>query len=104
VEQLSLFVIGDEDTVLGFRLAGLPGVVATSADQARAALQDALRRPDLKIVILTERLAWQIREEVDRHLMRVHWPLIIEVPDREGPAPERRSVHDLVRAAIGFKI
>jgi len=49
------WVVGDDTTVAGFRLAGLQGRVAASDTDARAALDD-LRARGAALVLLTEQL------------------------------------------------
>ena len=65
---MSVHVLGDEDTVLGFRLAGIRGTVAEPgeglAEQFRALVTDERS----KVVLITERLAVGIRPLV---IMRV---------------------------------
>ena len=96
--------IGDEDTVLGFSLAGVDGKVVKNPDEAREVLKGALSDPDIGIIIISERIAWEIREEVDRYIYTHSFPLIIEVPDRNGPVEWRKSIREMVRAAVGMSL
>lgn len=98
---MKFFVIGDEETVLGFRLAGIEGRVAQSPDEAREALEEAYRMENLGVIVLPERIAATVREEVDRLVYKTTFPLLIEIPDRLGPLDGRRSIKDLIREAVG---
>lgn len=98
---MKFFVIGDKDTVLGFRLAGVHGEVVDSADAARASLKKAFEQQDIGIVIIPERIAQSIRYDVDQYMYKTTFPLIIEVPDREGPL-EAASIRDVIRSAVGI--
>ena len=60
------FVIGDESTVSGFGLAGVDGKVVETVDEARDALKKAFASPDIGIVIIPERLAAGMREDVEK--------------------------------------
>ena len=97
-------VIGDEDTVLGFRFAGIRGQVAETAEAARAALGEACDRRDVGIVIITDVIADQIREEVNRIRFSLALPLVVEVPGPGGPSPERRDLLELIHEAVGVKV
>jgi len=108
---VSIHVLGDEDTVLGFRLAGINGTVAEPgegiAEQFRALVAEAPapgseRRA--QIVLITERLAAAIRPLVDTYRMRGTFPIVVEIPDADGPVLGRRSISDLIREAIGFNV
>jgi V/A-type H+-transporting ATPase subunit F len=97
-------IIGDEDTVLGFGVVGISGKVATNAEEAQRAFQDLLHDKETSIIIMTERVADMMRSIVDRYLFTESFPLIVEIPDRHGPAPDRPGIKEMVNAAIGLKI
>lgn len=98
------FVIGDENTVLGFGIAGVDGQVVQSREQAQRAFEQILKDSSIGIVIITERIADLIRPTVERYTFAEQFPLIVEIPDREGPKPDRPGIRELVTAAIGIKI
>lgn len=101
---MKFYVIGDKDTVLGFRLAGIPGEVTDSPESAKEALKTAFEKDDIGIIIIPERVAQTIRSEVDRYIYSTTFPLIIEIPDREGPLQDGASVREMIRAAVGIHI
>ena len=98
------FVIGDEDTVLGFSLVGTQGLSAANAEQARAALAKALENHEYGIIIITQDIADMIRSEVDRYVFTETFPLIVEIPDRHGSLPDRPGIKEMVNTAIGLKL
>jgi V/A-type H+-transporting ATPase subunit F len=97
-------IIGDEDTVLGFGVVGVSGRVATNAEEAQRAFEATLEDKEVCIVIMTEAVADMMRTVVDRYLFRESFPLIVEIPDRQGPKPNRPGIREMVNAAIGIKI
>lgn len=97
-------IIGDEDTVLGFSLAGVTGTIVRQAEQAHAAFRETLGNKEIAIIIMTEKTAGMIREEVDNYIFNADFPLIVEIPDREGPLPDRPSLRDTVNHAIGLNL
>lgn len=101
---MKFYIIGDEETVLGFKLAGVEGEVTRTEEETRQALERAFQMEDLGVIIIPERVAATVRKEVDRYLYKTTFPLIIEIPDRLGPMEGRGSVRDLVRAAVGVKL
>jgi V/A-type H+-transporting ATPase subunit F len=96
--------IGDEDTVLGFQLVGVAGRIATTGEEAQVAFDEAIKRPSVGIIIITERVAESIRATVDRYTFTEDFPLIVEIPDRKGKLPERPTLRDLVNDAIGVSL
>jgi len=101
---LKFTVIGDEDTVLGFRLAGIEGEVVRTPEETKECLERAFQKEGMGIVIIPERVASSVRQTVDRYVYKTTFPLIIEIPDRLGPMEGRGSVRDLIRAAVGVRL
>jgi len=102
---MKFFLVGDKETVLGFSLAGVEGVVAESDAEVLAALRKAARRSDIGICLITEKLAERVRPFLDKMLLRKKGcALILEIPDRLGHVPQRRSVEDFALSALGIKL
>ena len=99
------YVIGDADMVTGFRLVGVEGVETTSVDDAGKALEKALARNDLAIVIISEEYSAepQLHERIDKVRRERREPLIVEIPGSKGKPSETR-VSDLVSKALGVRI
>ena len=97
------FIIGDEDAVLGFGLVGVEGTVAGSVAQAREAFSEAIEQSDIGIIIITERAADLIRPQVDQFIFTRNFPLILEIPDRQGPLAGKPGIREMVNQAIGIK-
>lgn len=100
---MKFFCIADADTVRGFRLAGIAGQVVTTAGEAAAALAGAVARPDCGLIILTERVAVDIRQQVDAIRLEQDLPLMVEIPGPEGPLPGHKSLRQLVQEAVGIR-
>ena len=101
---MQFYVIADENTVTGFRLVGLDGEAVDSPEGAREALAKAFESRDIGIVIITERIAETVREEIEQYTFGQAFPLIIEGPDRQGPLEGRQSIREMVNAAVGVKV
>lgn len=100
---MNYFVIGDEDTVLGFSLVGTRGMVAANQSEAQSAIQKALEHKEYGIIIITQDVANMIRPTVDRYLFSETFPLIVEIPNRltQGKSKDLRA---LVNEAIGVAL
>jgi V/A-type H+-transporting ATPase subunit F len=97
-------IIGDEDTVLGFGIVGVPGKVVTDSEQAQRAFEAFLQDKETGVIIITERIADMIRPIVDKYLFTVSFPLVVEIPDRNGTKPDRPGIKEMVNSAIGIKL
>ena len=56
------------------------------------------------VIVMPERIAQFVRPEVDRHVVKAAFPLIVEIPDIQGPMEGRKSVKDMIRAAVGVQV
>ena len=98
-------VIGDADTVVGFRLAGLTKTSVSSDTQTtRRALTGYARDQDVSLVIITERLAEQIRDTIEE-ISTNPYPVIVEIPDKRGRLEDKENpLRRLVKRAIGVEL
>lgn len=96
-------IIGDADTVLGYRFAGVSGTVVENAEQARAALKRALAE-HRGILLITEAIEEALSEEVTAHRLRAAAPFLTVVEDIWGKRGKRRSLQDVIYEAIGIRL
>jgi len=101
---MQYFVIGDEDTVLGFGMVGVDGKTVSTKQEAEDAFNIAIKNGNIGIIIITERVAELIRHLVDRYIFTENFPLIVEVPDRNGPISGKPGIREMVNIAIGIKL
>ena len=99
-----MMVVGHRDAVLGFSLAGVPGLIATTAQEVDQALDDVLAIPDVGIVLVTDDVGSLIEGRMDQLRLRGTVPLFIEIPGPVGVRPDRPSLSEIIRRAIGIRI
>ena len=76
--------IGDADTALGFRLAGVPGDIVTTREDALEAFSQALSDRNLVVLVMTEQVAQLISEQVTAHKLTASKPYVATVEDVWG--------------------
>lgn len=101
---MNYYVIGDEDTVLGFNYVGIPGRVVESAAEATEVFDQACADPGIGIVIVNESVARSIRERINEVRFRAVQPVVVEIPGPGGPDPDRSSLMKLIQEAVGIKL
>jgi V/A-type H+/Na+-transporting ATPase subunit F len=101
---VKFYCIADEDTVLGFRLAGIEAQAVLTAEEAQAAINEVAVRPDCGVLILTEKVAAWIRPEAEIIRLEQDRPLIVVIPGPEGPMSGRKSLRELVQEAVGVSV
>lgn len=100
---MKLYCIGDELTVRAFRLAGIDGAVVSTPAEAPAALNTALTEPDHALVILTSAVAEGITAQIEQIRLTRDRPLVVQIPELEGPLPEI-VLGGLVQAVAGVRV
>jgi V/A-type H+-transporting ATPase subunit F len=98
-------VIGDRDTVTGFRLVGVSECATPkSADETREFLYDFFRDPSMGLIIITEPLAEEVEDTIVE-LSQAPIPVILLISDRTGSTGTYETVlKELIRRAVGIEI
>lgn len=97
------FVLGDDDTVLGFRYAGVDGKAVHTAEQARDTLADQMQLGQAGVILVTDRVASMISDQFSELRFKSRLPLVVQIPGAAGPAPDRQDLLRLIREAMGIK-
>lgn len=100
---MSIFVIGDQNTVLGFALVGVEGEVVESVAEARAALERTLAQGDHQIVLMTRQWTGQMQPELDQLKLTTLEPVIVEIPGSRE-APPAQSLRQSIEKTIGIRL
>ena len=96
-------VMGEQDSVLGFKALGLDVCPVSDAEEGRAALH-RMAKENYAIIYMTEQLASQIPGEVARYKDALT-PAIILIPGKEGSLGiGMANVTSAVERAVGADI
>lgn len=96
-------VLGDRDSVLGFKALGLDVFPADTAEEARPILR-RLAREEYAVVYLTESYAAKLTEELERYKDEVT-PAVILIPGKEGSlGMGMANIKKSVERAVGADI
>lgn len=96
-------VLGDRDSVLGFKALGLDTCFVEDAEEARRALH-RLAREEYAIIYITEQLATQLTADIDRYKTAVT-PAVILIPGKTGSLGlGARALQSAVERAVGADI
>ena len=101
---MKFFVIGDEDTILGFKYAGVEGVVVRTASEAADAFARAVKTPGTGVIIINDAVAESIRDDVNRVRFEATQPIVVEIPGPSGPAVETTSLAKMIQEAVGIRV
>ena len=96
-------VLGDGDSVMGFKALGLDVFPADDVETAKGILH-GLAKQDYAVVYLTEQYAAQMEAELDRYKDRLT-PAVILIPGKEGSLGiGMTNVKKAVERAVGADI
>lgn len=96
-------VLGDRDSVLGFRALGLEVCCTEDTDEARKELH-RLANANCAVIYVTEQIAQSLAPEIAKYKDAVT-PAIILIPGRGGSLGlGEKSLQDAVERAVGADI
>lgn len=92
------------DTLVGMRLAGITGVIAHTPDEVKDAVNNAMKKEDVAIILITEKLAVMCKDYIYGLKSSCPKPLIVEIPDGKSGVGKKDAITGYIRDAIGLKI
>jgi vacuolar-type H+-ATPase subunit F/Vma7 len=101
---MTFHIIGDQDTVLGYRFAGVTGSVVATPEEAQQALRAAIEDERHHILLLTERVERQVEADVIAHRLAATPPYIVVIEDIWGAEGHRKTLQELIFEAVGIRI
>lgn len=92
------------DSQVGMRLSGIDGEVIHTRGEAIERLKSIADNKEIGIILITEKLAALINDEIRKIKLDMNLPLIVEIPDRHGTNRVKDSITKYVKESIGLKI
>jgi vacuolar-type H+-ATPase subunit F/Vma7 len=103
----NIIALVDEETVLGFRLAGIGARSTETPEELRRSSESLLVDPRVRLVLVDESLFRRLPEKFQRKLEDSRSPVFIPIPafrlSKSAMKPEE-YVARLMRRAIGYHI
>ena len=99
------YLISDNvDTFVGMKMVGMEGIVLHEKEETIEKIEQLENDKEIGIIIITEKIALLIPDEVNRIKLSKERPLIVEIPDRHGWSKGSDSILRYVKEAIGLKL
>jgi len=103
-QRTKIVSIGDEETSLGFKLAGISKAYTVEPRKARLYLKKVANDPEVAIVIITEEVA-MTNESLINDLKQRQFPVFVEVPGKKAKFSKKGDeVRALIKMALGVDI
>ncbi|NOY09275.1 MAG: ATP synthase subunit F [Spirochaetes bacterium] len=102
---MKFFLITDNiDTQTGLRLVGVRGVTVHERDEVLKIIGQLKDKEDIGILLITEKIADLIPDELNKMRLSKKPPLVTVIPDRHGSKRPRDFITRNVQEAIGVRI
>jgi len=101
---MSFHIIADENTILGFRFAGIQGSKADDRETALAAFRQVLARNDCRVLLVSNKVGMMIEAELTAHRLLSEPPYVVQVDDIWGTKTDRPTLDQMIQEAVGIKI
>ena len=106
---MDYFFLGDPELVTAFRFVGVAGASVRDADDAleifgRITGDETAGGERCRVLILTEEVADWLGDTLIQWQLSDRYPLIVEIPGIGGKLPDRKTLLDSIREAIGVHV
>jgi V/A-type H+-transporting ATPase subunit F len=100
---MRVFVIGNEDCVLGFSLVSVDGEIVHDAGELREALDRCLADKTIGLLLVAADVAQWARPRIDALRVNSMVPLVVEIPG-QNEYTTYHSLQDFVQQAVGIRL
>lgn len=97
-------ISNSRDAIVGMRLAGIVGTLVRTEADAEKALNEAVKKEDVAIILINEGLANKIPETVNKFKNNGGRPLVVVIPDGKSEGRATDSITKYINEAIGLKV
>lgn len=100
---MRFFCIADNASSLGFKLAGVETHEVSARSEALGVLKVAVSSEGVGVILVTQKVASLIEEELDELLYSKSLPLVLKIPSR-GMETKAKIESEVLKKTIGISI
>ena len=100
----TMLISDNNDTLVGMRLGEVKSVLASNREEVIEAIEFALSKEEVGILIVTERVFDMAKAELLDIRMNRRTPLIVEIPDRHGQIRDDNYITQYINESVGIKL
>ena len=105
---MDYFFLGDEELVTAFRFIGIDGIAVKDSEEAIDVFKKITGEKDesakCRVLILTEETADWLGDDMIDWQLSGQYPLLVEIPGFAGRFPDRKTLVEAIREAIGIHV
>jgi len=100
----NIVVVADGPTCTGFRLAGVENIYPREGIEAVKKIEELLEEESTGILIVNEKIMEQVDWQLKKRIEKIAKPVVITVPDKDGPREQQGSLKEMIKKALGFEL
>ncbi len=99
-------ILGDEDTVIGFKMAGVTNAITTTVDKCETDFLQLITQHNVGIVVIQEDFEQNFSRKTKKMIETLSKPVIVTVPSKTSALGGKKSgsIAELVKRAIGIEL
>jgi len=105
---MDYFFLGDEELVTAFRFIGIDGIAVKDQQHAvdvfKGITEKTKDEPHCHVLLLTEETADWLGDYMIEWQLSGNYPLLVEIPGISGRLPDRKTLVEAIREAIGIRV
>ena len=99
-----VFVVGDKDTVEGFRLAGVIDCFQATQENIEGIVQEILLKESAGILVITHEAFTMLSQKLRNQASASAKPVLAVIPGKREAGVEASELSELIKKAIGVDI
>jgi len=100
----TLLISDNLDTVVGFNVAGIRGIVVSNKEQCTDEMKKLMEDKEVELILITKKAALFVPDIIQKIKLEMKFPLIIEIPDATGNTLEENNILQYIKKAIGLNL
>ena len=101
---MHMHVIGGQDLVLGFKLAGVRGDVVRTPEEIVAAIESAGADPNVAVILVSKAVAMHAKAQIAHLRVRQGYPIVLEIAEPGESAKDPEALMRFVGDSIGLTL
>lgn len=96
---MKIVALGDQETLTALRLAGIQDTYETKEE-----FNEVCNDTTVGLILITEKLARELASQINEIRMQKLFPIIVEIPDKEGPEHKKDRIGQIIKRAVGVEL
>lgn len=101
---MKIRLVGDKLSVELFRIAGIPGKTAETAETVHENINRFMQEDGVGIVLVSSSCAAKLGNEFRTYIQRRKLPLVLRIPDRFRREGDAAEIKEYLQRSLGIRL